>query len=340
MHNLLTASPVIPYIILIIGFILLIKGADYFVDGCAGIARYFRIPSVIIGLTIVAFGTSAPEAAVSITSSLKGANAMAVSNVLGSNIFNLLIVIGVCAVIKPVKVTRDIITRDYPISIIITIILLFLSTDLFTHGIKAGSLGLPNGLIMLVLFFGYIILLINNTLKSRKSSGENISDTDITENTETKNISIPKCIIYIIIGISGIAFGGDFVVDSASAIATAFNISETLIGLTIVALGTSLPELVTSIVAAKKGENDLALGNVVGSNIFNILMVLGMAATVCPINLATISNPMYTIYDTVILLIVTAVVYIFVLIKNNINRLEGTIMILIYSSYLAYIILR
>lgn len=335
MHNLLAASPVMPYIILILGFVLLIKGADLFVDGCVGVAKLFSIPSVIIGLTIVAFGTSAPEAAVSITSALKGANAMAVSNVLGSNIFNLLIVIGVCSVIKPVKVTRDIIKRDYPISIIITILLLFLSTDFFTHGMNAGSLGLPSGLILLVLFFAYIIILINNTLRSRKNSDENE-----IEDEEEKPLSVPKCIIYILLGICGIAFGGDFVVDSATNIATTFHISETLIGLTIVALGTSLPELVTSIVAAHKGENDLALGNVVGSNIFNILMVLGMSATVCPINLAGISNPIFTIYDTLILLGVTVVVYVFVLIKNNINRLEGSIMVLMYSSYLAYIILR
>lgn len=335
MDQLFAASPIVPYIILILGFVLLIKGADLFVDGCVGIAKLFAIPSVIIGLTIVAFGTSAPEAAVSITSSLKGANAMAVSNVIGSNIFNLLIVAGVCAVIKPVKVTKDIIRRDYPILIIITIVLLFLSTDFFTHGIEAGNLGLPSGLILLALFVSYVVLLIKNALKSRKGSDENAD-----EDKETKSLSVPKCIIYVILGICGIAFGGDFVVDSATAIAISFNISETLIGLTIVALGTSLPELVTSIVAAHKGENDLALGNVVGSNIFNILMVLGLASTVCPIELAGIANPMFTIYDMIILLCVTAVVYIFVLIKNNINRLEGAIMILMYSSYLAYIIIR
>lgn len=326
---------VLPYIILIAGFILLIKGADLFVDGCVGVAKLFSIPSVIIGLTIVAFGTSAPEAAVSITSSLKGANAMAVSNVLGSNIFNLLMVIGVCSIIKPVKVTKDIIKRDYPISIIITVLLLFLSTGFFTKGIAAGNLSRISGLIMLVLFFAYIVLLINDALKSRKSSDINTDEED-----ESQPLSIPKCIIYILLGICGIAFGGDFVVDSASAIAKTFHISETLIGLTIVALGTSLPELVTSIVAAHKGENDLALGNVVGSNIFNILMVLGMAATVCPINLAAIANPMFTIYDTFILLGITVVVYIFILIRNNINRLEGAVMVLMYSSYLAYIILR
>ncbi len=335
MHNLLFASPIVPYIILILGFFLLIKGADLFVDGCVGVAKLFSIPSVIIGLTIVAFGTSAPEAAVSITSSLKGANAMAVSNVLGSNIFNLLIVIGVCSVIKPVKVTNDIIKRDYPISIILTILLLFLSTDFFTHGISAGNLGLPSGILLLALFILYIALLINNTLKSRKNTDENT-----TEDEEDKPLSIPKCIIYILIGICGIALGGDFVVDSATAIAASFHISETLIGLTIVALGTSLPELVTSIVAAHKGENDLALGNVVGSNIFNILMVLGMASAVCPINLAGISNPIFAIYDTFILLGVTIVVYIFVLIKKNINRLEGSIMVLMYCAYLAYIIMR
>lgn len=334
MSQLLSVSPVIPYIVLVIGFILLVKGADYFVEGCSGIAKLFHIPTIIIGLTVAAFGTSAPEAAVSITSSLKGANAMAVSNVVGSNIFNLLIVVGLCAVIKPVKVTADIIKRDYPVCISVTVLMILFSTGFFLNGFKPGTLNRVYGIILLILFISYLAILVNNTLKNRKELLEN-------DDSDTGNkISVPKCLFFIAAGLTAIALGGDFVVDSASEIARSLGMTETLIGLTIVAFGTSLPELVTSIVASKKGENDLAVGNVVGSNIFNILFVLGMAAAVCPIDLSTIINPMFTLYDMIILLIVTVIVNIFILIKRNINRLEGALMVIMYASYMAYIIIR
>lgn len=334
MSQLLSASPVIPYIILVIGFILLVKGADYFVEGCSGIAKLFHIPSIIIGLTVAAFGTSAPEAAVSITSSLKGANAMAVSNVVGSNIFNLLIVVGICAVIKPVKVTADIIKRDYPVCISVTVLMILLSTGFFLNGFKAGVLNRVYGLILLILFILYLAILVNSTLKNRKELIET-DDSDVSD-----KISIPKSLLFVAAGLTAIVFGGDFVVDSAVEIARSLGMTDTLIGLTIVAMGTSLPELVTSIAASKKGENDIAVGNVVGSNIFNILFVLGMSAVVCPIDLSAITNPMFTLYDMIILLTVTVIVNIFILIKLNINRLEGALMIIMYASYMAYIIIR
>ena len=173
MSQLLSVSPVIPYIVLVIGFILLVKGADYFVEGCSGIAKLFHIPTIIIGLTVAAFGTSAPEAAVSITSSLKGANAMAVSNVVGSNIFNLLIVVGLCAVIKPVKITADIIKRDYPVCISVTVLMILFSTGFFLNGFKPGTLNRVYGIILLILFISYLAILVNNTLKNRKELLEN-----------------------------------------------------------------------------------------------------------------------------------------------------------------------
>lgn len=336
MDKLLEISPIIPYIVLIIGFILLIKGADLFVDGCSSVAKLFHIPTIIIGLTIAAFGTSAPEAAVSITSSLKGANAMAVSNVIGSNIFNLLVVIGVCTIIRPISVSKDIVKRDFPVNIIVTILMLLLSVDFFRNGLKAGIDSRFDGILLLIVFVVYIVILVMNTLNSRKKDLAN----ETQDNNNLSTLSIPKSLLFIIFGAAAIALGGDFVVDSASSIATSFNISQTLIGLTIVALGTSLPELVTSIVASSKGENDLAVGNVVGSNIFNILFVLGLSATVSPINLNTIANPLFTIYDTIILLIITLISYMFVLSKKVINRIEGFIMVIIYASYLVYIIIR
>lgn len=326
-------SLILPYIILLIGFLLLIKGADYFVDGCSSVAKALHIPSIIIGLTIVSCGTSAPEAAVSITSSLKGANDMSVSNVIGSNIFNLLVVVGVCALIKPLKVSSEIIKRDFPICIIITVLMLIMATDCFVNGLSASVFSHIDGIILLIVFAGYLVLLVVNTLQSRNNSSTN-------EDEEIKTLSAPLTILYIVGGAVAIMFGGDFVVDSASEIARSFGLSNTLIGLTIVALGTSLPELVTSVVASTKGENDLALGNVVGSNIFNILFVLGIAATVSPIDLSSIVNSIFTVYDIIILIAFMGISYIFTLIKKDISKCEGALMLIMYTGYMAYIITR
>ena len=334
MSDILSFSPAMPYIILVAGFVLLIKGADFFVDGCSSVARTLHIPSIIIGLTIVALGTSAPEAAVSITSSLKEANDMSVSNVIGSNFFNLLMVVGVCSLIKPLKVSSDIIKRDFPISLIVTLIMLLMATDCFSNGLNASLFSRIDGIILLIIFTCYIFLLIFNTLK-RKNDGRDSSDDE-----EIKVLSAPVTIIYIIGGIVAIVSGGDFVVDSASEIARSFGLSNTLIGLTVVALGTSLPELVTSIVASVKGENDLALGNVVGSNLFNILFVLGIATLVSPIDLSVITNSIFTIYDIIILIAVSVLSYIFTLLKKDVSRTEGSCMVLMYICYMVYIITR
>ena len=333
MEYILTLTPLAPYVILFIGFFFLIKGADMFVDGCSAIAAIFHIPSIIIGLTIAALGTSAPEAAVSITSSIKGANAMAVSNVIGSNIFNLLVVIGLCSVVKPLLVSSTIIKRDYPICIAVTIFMLLLCVDFFTDKLNPGKISRADGIILLVLFAAYTALLIHDTLKERKAGNTGMEES-------AARLSAWKSTLYIIIGALAIAAGGEFVVDSATAIAESFNLSATLIGLTIVALGTSLPELVTSIVAACKGENDMAVGNVVGSNMFNILFVLGGAAAISPINLATVTNPLFTVYDMIILFVFTIIVYIFILLRKDVSRLEGAFMFFMYLGYLAYIIMR
>lgn len=330
--NILGFSPVIPYIVLVVGFVLLIKGADLFVDGCSSVAKLFGIPTIIIGLTIAAIGTSAPEAAVSITSSIKGANDLSAGNVIGSNIFNLLVVIGVCAAIRPINVSSDIIKRDYPISLIATAILLLFSINIAALSFGAGVINRPEGLILLALLVVYLVVLVMNTLKRRKNDPE--------PESEGKTLSVPKSIIFILIGATCIAFGGDFVVDSATVIAQSFGISNTLIGLTVVALGTSLPELVTSIVAAKKNENDLAVGNVVGSNIFNIFFVLGMAASISPLDLASIPNPQFLIIDMCIVLAVSILFYIFIISSKKISRIEGIVLVLIYAGYMVYIISR
>lgn len=308
------------YVLLLIGFVLLIKGADYFVEGSSNIARLLRIPSVIIGLTVVAFGTSMPEASVSITAAIEAQNELALSNVIGSNIFNLLVVVGVCAAIKPMGITRSVLKREFPFSILITVVLLLLSLD--------REVGKTDGWILLAFFVLFLIFTVKSALKSR-----NEIQLDPTE--DIKQLSPLISGICIIGGLAAIVIGGDLVVNSAVSIAESFGLSQTLIGLTIVALGTSLPELVTSIVASRKGENDIALGNVVGSNIFNILLVLGASSALHPV-----AVNLFSIYDIIILIIASIVVFAFALQRKILSRIEGWIMLLGYAVFMGFIILR
>lgn len=302
------------YIMLIVGFILLIKGADYFVEASSSIAKALRVPSIIIGLTIVAFGTSAPELAVSVTAAIGGNNDIAVGNVIGSNLFNLLVVLGVCGVILPMKVK---LRWDYIATLLVAgILYLLIAFDL--------ELSRADGILLLILFVVFIGLTIRDALINRIQSTE-----------EFELLSAGRCILYIVGGLAAIVFGGDLVVDNASKIASSFGLSQNLIGLTIVALGTSLPELVTSVVASKKGENGLAIGNVIGSNLFNILMVLALSATISPITI----NPL-SVQDTMILIVSTIVTLILCRRKNEISRMDGVVMLLFYTAYTAFIIFR
>lgn len=325
---MVTMTGIWMYIWLIVGFVCLIKGADFFVDGSSSIAKILNVPSVIIGLTIVAMGTSAPETAVSISAALQGANEIAVSNVVGSNFFNLLVVVGVCALMQPINITKDLVKRDYPFSIFATVILLvFLMIGHIITG--QPTLTRVDGIIMLILFAAYLFKLVRATLIE-------IARGDEVEIEEVKSRSLPVSIILIGIGLAGIIAGGDLVVKSAKTIALEFGMSNTLIGLTIVAMGTSLPELVTSIVAARKGEADLALGNVVGSNIFNILLVLGISSTVHGIRVEFDS-----VIDTVLLIVVNVIVLGIILKqKSSVGRKTGGFMIFMYVIYTAYIIMR
>ena len=312
--NIITAL-----IILVIGFFLLIKGADFFVEGSSSVAKLLRVPSIIIGLTIVAMGTSLPECAVSVTASLSGNNALAVSNVIGSNIFNLLVVCGFCALFTPLAVQKDTIKRDIPFSLICTFVMLIL-------GWIGMSLGHLDGVIFLVIFAGFIIMMVRSALNARS---------EVQDGDEIEVLPVWKCLIFILGGMIAIKYGGDFVVDGASFIASAMGLSQNLIGLTIVALGTSLPELVTSIVAAKKDEVDMAVGNVIGSNVFNILFVLGIAATISPV--AFIFE---NVIDIIVLIAVTLIIWFFAWSKNEINRKEGVAMLALYVIYMVYIIVR
>lgn len=319
-------------IFLVMGFVLLIKGADFFVEGSSSVAKRLHVPSIIIGLTIVAMGTSLPETAVSVSASLTGNNELAVSNVVGSNIFNLMVVIGVCAMIATVNVAEETIKRDIPISLVCAGFLLLLG--IVGLGDKEGMiLGHFDGIIFLCAFAVYIFHLIKTALKAskegRKVEIEGGSDEDI------KLISVPMSILFIVGGAIAIAIGGDMTVDAASRIAGDLGMSQTLIGLTIVSIGTSLPELVTSIVAARKNEVDMALGNAIGSNVFNIFMVLGVASAISPISIVA-----ENIIDLCVLVVFTVCVWIFAGTKRKIGRMEGLCMVAFYALYVVYIIIR
>ena len=301
--------------LLVLGFALLIKGADLFVDGSSSVAKLLKIPAVIIGLTIVSIGTSLPEAAVSISASIKGAYDLSIANVVGSNIFNLLGVVGVSAFICPFVVDKVIMKRDFPISILSAAILAVMMRD--------RTLSVVEATILFVLFIGYILLLVRSALKNR------------TEGDEYKTHSPLKSIIFIVIGIVGIVAGGTLTVDAATFFARALNMSELLIGLTIVAVGTSLPELVTSVVAAKKGESEIALGNVVGSNIFNILFILGMSGIVHPL-----TCDFGAVIDTILLIGMSALMFFIYKARNKVSRFVGLFGVIIYVIYVVYIILR
>ncbi len=313
-------------VLLLVGFVLLIKGADFFVDGSSSLARKLKIPSLVVGLTIVALGTSCPELAVSVSSSLTGANSMAVGNVVGSNMFNLLVVLGVCAAITPVAVSKDVIKRDFPVSIGVFVVF----GVLLLIGAQSYTLGRLEAAILLVLLVGYMVWTVTAALKGRKNAA--------AEETSEKFIWW-KCALFIIGGVAAIVFGGTLVVDNAKALSLALGMSETLAGLTVCAIGTSLPELVTSVVAARKGESDMAIGNVVGSNILNVVCILGVSGVISPITLADTATFTNTMIDIGVFLAAAILCYIFCL-NKKINRVEGISLVVIYVAYMTYAVLR
>lgn len=278
------------YLLLIIGFFLLVKGADYFVEGSSAVARLLKVPSVVIGLTIVAMGTSAPEAAVSITAGLAGSNELALSNVIGSNLFNLVLIVGVCALIRPFIVDQSIMKRDFPIAILSSILLLFFIRDDFLSRIE--------GLILLILMAAYLVMTVISAIRN-----------PIEIEERDKFLPMHTSLLYILLGLAGIIVGGNLVVDNACRVAAAFGLSETLIG--------------------------LALGNVVGSNIFNIMFILGMSSAIHPI---TSDGVAFT--DILILIVLTLIIYIFCKLRGQMGRLMGAACTAAYLVYFVYITLR
>ena len=304
------------YLLLIVGFIFLIKGADYFVVGSSAIAHLLKVPTVIIGLTIVAMGTSAPEAAVSITAGLAGSNELALSNVIGSNFFNLVLIVGVCAIIKPFNVDATIMKRDFPIAILGSVLLFFLIQD--------HNLARIEGLLLLAIMVIYLIATVISAIRN-----------PLDYEMEDHSLPMHTSLFYIAIGLAGIILGGDLVVDNACAIATTFGLSETLIGLTIVAIGTSLPELVTSVTASRKGESGLALGNVVGSNIFNIMFILGLSSSIHPISADALA-----LIDIPLLIGSTTIIFIYCKLRKEMGRFIGVLCVASYILYSIYIVIR
>ncbi len=304
------------YVLLIVGFILLIKGADWFVDGASSLASILKVPGVVIGLTIVALGTSAPEASVSLSAAIAGSNDIALSNVIGSNMFNTLVVVGMSGIIAKFAVHKDILKRDMPLNILATALLFLFVLN--------GTLGRLEGLIFAIGIIAYMAYMVYNAKKHPTQ-----------EDDDVKKFSLPISLLLIAIGLVCVIFGGDLVVDNAVLIAQSLNVSQNLIALTIIAIGTSLPELVTSIVASRKGHSDLALGNAIGSNLFNILFILGFSSFIHPLHVAS-----ETMVDVFILLLVGLIVYIFSRSKQEISKKEGLIMVLLYVVYTAYLLVR
>ncbi len=300
-------------LLLAAGFFMLVKGADLFVDGASGVATKFGIPQLIIGLTIVAMGTSAPEAAVSITAAMKGSADITIGNILGSNILNILIILGISSVITPLAVAKSTMRIETPFMIAISLVLLVLGLD--------GQLGFLSGLALLVLFIVYLAYLFFMAKKDKQ------------EEPEAENISVGRAIIWIVLGFALIVLGSDFAVDAATALARIFGLSERFIGLTIVALGTSLPELFTSVSAARKGNADIAIGNIVGSNIFNILFVVGISSLITPVPFATAFR-----FDTWVAIFAGVLLLLCALKGRKLRRWGGVLMLLSYAVYFAIIL--
>lgn len=316
------------YVILLVGFGLLIKGADAFVSGASQLASRLGVPSILIGLTIVAFGTSAPEAAVSINAALKGSNEIALGNVVGSNIFNILLAVGVASTIKPINIKAKTILKEFPFMLLATVVLYILGSDRLLQGYSQNILSRADGLILLSILAVFLYYLVELAFTGEEAVVDGSSSNGQTD-------SFLRSAGSGLLGLAGIVIGADLVVRSSSVIALQLGMSQTLVGLTIVAVGTSLPELVTSIVAALKGESDIAIGNAIGSNLFNILFILGLSAVISPILVEA-----KILFDILFLLAATLLAFMFATTKRKATRYEGLFLTALYIGYMIFIIVR
>ena len=326
-------------LLLIGGLLLILLGANGLTDGASSVAKRFNIPNIVIGLTIVAFGTSAPELAVSVSSALKGSADIAVGNVVGSNIFNALMIVGCTAMFAPIVVQRNTLLKEIPLCILASLALLIMGNDMLLNKSGENVISITDGLILLcfmAIFLSYTFAIARSGLTpSPEKSGESDGSAAAEEETEIKEMPLWRSLIYIVAGLAGLIYGGQFFVDGASGIARSLGVSESIIGLTLVAGGTSLPELATSIVAALKKNPEIAIGNVVGSNLFNIFFVLGCSASITPLHLAGINNT-----DLLVLVGSSILLWLFGVFfgKRIITRVEGAILIACYVGYTAWLI--
>lgn len=321
---------IITYVLFVIGFVVLIKSADWLVEGASSIAKRFAIPELVIGLTIVSFGTSMPELVVNLLASVRGSSEIAIGNIFGSNIANILLILGASALVRPLPIQRSIYFTEIPISLVATFMVGFLANASLFGGGEAPSINRWEGLMML-LFFGLFMTYIYVISTDKKD------DLYEEEDDEIPMWSMPKSLLYIAIGVFGLFVGGKWIVDGAVLIAQTLGMSESFIGLSIIAVGTSLPELVTSVVAAKKGKADMAIGNVIGSNIFNIFWILGLSAMINDLPFMPQSN------EDILMIILANTILIFAVIngkKPMVSRFEGAMFILVYFGYITYLIMR
>ncbi len=312
------------YVLFAIGFVILIKGADLLVDGAASVAKKFNISSIVIGLTIVAFGTSAPEFAVNIFASINGNSEIAIGNILGSNIANIFLILGVAAVIHPVVAKENTAWKEIPLSLLAAILIGVLANDVLIDGGAFSGLTRIDGIVLLSFF----IIFLYYTFGISKVTGDE-------ENIEIKLLTSGKAALFILVGFTGLIVGGKWIVDGAVKIAEWFDVSQSLIGLTVVAIGTSLPELATSAVAAYKKQADIAIGNVIGSNIFNTFWILGVSAFIRPLPFLKDSNPdiLMSIFASTLLFAI-----LFIGKRHTIERWQGYLMIAIYTGYIVFLI--
>lgn len=309
-------------IFLVLGFVIIIKASDMLVSGSVNLAKFLKIPTLVIGLTVIAIATGVPEIAISISSSLKGSNGLLLGNLLGSNLFNILFILGLIALIRPLYIKKEIILKNYVFALLSCIVLLVVASDAILLDNKINLITRSEGILLLLFAFIFSYSTVLDATLNKKSK------------IETSKFSF-KDVLYIVLGIVLIALSAEVIVNSCVNISKYLGVSEDLIGLTIIAVGTNLPELVTSIVAVKKGESDIAIGNLVGTNIYNIFLILGLSSTINPI---TISTNAYI--DIIILTITSFIVYIFIRHKKDINKIEGITMILLYIIYIVYVVVR
>lgn len=309
---------ILSIILLIVGFVLLIKGADIFVDGASSTAQNFKVSKMLIGLTIIAFGTSAPEFAVSMSSLASGSTDMVLGNVIGSCILNILLILGVAAVIHPINIKDNTVKKELPLCLLISTLLVVLFLDIKLNNATINQITRSDAIVILLFFTIFVYYLISLTKKKKE-----------TDEDEKPQFKLGKSLLFVVIGLVAIIFGSDLVVDSASKIATKIGLSERVISLTIIAFGTSLPELITTIVSSKKGEQDLLLGNIIGSNIFNICVVLGIPVAI----FGTLTPSSFQFIDLIMLVGSALLLFVCSETERKITKLEGALMLMVFSIY-------